>query len=175
MTARPDGQRSWFIRRGDSRQVTDASQPSKDKKINKNKKEEKKKENAISWNSLSLSLQETQTRQSKGKQSDGPSHRAHATLQKASFSVTDLSLPASGHKTIYIGNEKKKRNQNVSFLIISPERTDRSQNDSSPMHTQKETRRENLYIDACIFYFTRAHPFQRERATGRPLVICLSL
>ena len=94
---------------------------------------------------LSISLQETQTRQSKGKQSDGPSHRAHATLQKASFSVTDLSLPASGHKTIYIGNEKKKRNQNVSFLIISPERTDRSQNDSSPMHTQRDEKGKSIH------------------------------
>ena len=150
---------------------TQVSRPKTRKSTKIRKKKKKRKCNFLKF---SLSLQETQTRQSKGKQSDGPSHRAHATLQKASFSVTDLSLPASGHKTIYIGNEKKKRNQNVSFLIISPERTDRSQNDSSPMHTQKETRRENLYIDACIFYFTRAHPFQ-EGKSHWPAVRYLSL
>ena len=149
---------------------TQVSRPKtrKSTKIRKKKKKKKMQFPEI----LSLSLQETQTRQSKGKQSDGPSHRAHATLQKASFSVTDLSLPASGHKTIYIGNEKKKRNQNVSFLIISPERTDRSQNDSSPMHTQRDEKGKSIHWCLHLLFSPRASlPGGKEPLAGRLLFV----
>ena len=71
--------------------------------------------------------------------------------------------------------ETKRRKEIKMFLFwLFPPSEQTEAKMTALLCTHRETRRENLYIDACIFYFTRAHPFQ-EGKSHWPAVRYLSL